>query len=77
MKIERPNALEDLKDLEKLKTLIEQATVDGLLSKDEMETIKVLVRADQQITPQELELCQQLIWDKITTGKLIYNWTEL
>ncbi|WP_013321757.1 hypothetical protein [Gloeothece verrucosa] len=80
MKIEHPTpqppTLEELKDLEKLKAIIERATADGFLTHYEMDTIKLVMRADGQITPQEIELCQQLIWDKISRGELQYDWEQ-
>ncbi|ACK68638.1 conserved hypothetical protein [Gloeothece citriformis PCC 7424] len=81
MKVERPHiespSFEELKNLDKLKTIIERATADGLLTQEEMETIKCLMRADGKISPEELELCQNLIWDKINRGELTYDWTQM
>ncbi|WP_013321583.1 hypothetical protein [Gloeothece verrucosa] len=81
MKVNRPNSqpisAEDLQSLEKLKSLIERVIADGKVSKDEMDSIKYCIRANGKITPQELELCQRLIWDKISTGELTYEWAEL
>jgi uncharacterized membrane protein YebE (DUF533 family) len=78
MEISRPNAKpsspEELKDLKQLKALIERAVSDGVLSKDEMESIKMAIRADGKITSEELNLCQQLIWRKIYSGELEYDW---
>lgn len=65
---------DELKDLDKLKRTIEQATADGLLTEAEMETVKAAIRADGKISPQELELVQQLIYDKIQSGELNINW---
>ena len=79
MEVSRPNSKpsspEELKDLETLKALIEKAIADGLLTKDEMESIKAAINADGKITPQELNLCQQLIWSKIDAGQLDYDWS--
>lgn len=78
MEVSRPNqkpaSPQDLKDLEHLKKLIEKATSDGLLSAEEMDSIKTLIRADGKVTPEEMELCQTLIWDKIQSGELEYEW---
>jgi uncharacterized tellurite resistance protein B-like protein len=77
MEVERPNqsiSPDELKDLEKLKALIERATADGKLTQAEIETVKVALRADGQITPQELELVQQLIYDKLQSGELEMGW---
>ncbi|TVQ48098.1 MAG: hypothetical protein EA365_02255 [Gloeocapsa sp. DLM2.Bin57] len=79
MKIEKPNqqplTKEDLQNLDKLKALIEKCVSDGYLSQDEMKMIKDFIRADGKVTTEELELCQKLIWDKIQSGELQYDWT--
>ncbi|MGK7931458.1 MAG: hypothetical protein AB4041_08485 [Microcystaceae cyanobacterium] len=79
MEVSRPNSKpsspEELKDLETLRSLIEKAIADGLLSKDEMESIKTAIDADGKVTPQELNLCQELIWSKIDSGELEYDWS--
>ncbi len=78
MKMERPDAQspssEEIKDLEKLKALIERATDDGKLTKIEMESIKAAIAADGKVTFEELDLCQQLIWKKIASGELEFGW---
>ena len=79
MEVSRPNSKpsspEELKDLATLRKLIEKAIADGLLSKDEMESIKAAIDADGKVTPQELNLCQELIWSKIDSGELEYDWS--
>jgi len=79
MKIEKPNqpplTQEDLQNLEKLKTLIEKCVADGYLSQAEIAMIKNFIKADGKVTTEELELCQKLIWDKIQSGELEYDWT--
>ncbi len=78
MKVSRPNSQPlssaELNDLDQLKRLISKATADGLVSKDEMESIKTFMQSDGKVTPQELDLCQQLIWSKIQSGELEYEW---
>jgi len=78
MEVEHPNAKPlspaDLQDLEKLKATLEQAIADGFVSADEMKAIKAHVRADGKITIEEVELCQKLIWDKIQSGEVEYDW---
>lgn len=79
MKIERPNSQppspEELENLDKLKALIEGYVANGSLSLSEMEVIKAFIRADGKVSPEELELCRKLIWDKIAAGELDYDWT--
>lgn len=68
-----PSSVE-LQDLEKLQALIERAVADGKLTKYEMESIQAAIRADGKISFEELELCRQLIWEKIQSGELEYDW---
>ncbi|ELR96563.1 hypothetical protein [Gloeocapsa sp. PCC 73106] len=79
MKIEKPNSQppsrEELENLDKLKVLIERCVADGTLSLSEMELIKAFIKADGKISTEELDLCRQLIWDKIEAGELEYDWT--
>jgi uncharacterized tellurite resistance protein B-like protein len=77
MEVQRPNqsvSLDDLKDLEKLKAIIEKATADGKLTEAEIQTVRTVIYADGQITPQEMELVQQLIYDKLQSGELEMSW---
>ena len=64
----------EVQDLEKLQALIERAIADGKLTKHEMESIQAAMRADGKISFEELELCRQLIWEKIQSGELEYDW---
>ncbi|HEY9606403.1 MAG TPA: hypothetical protein V6C85_32645 [Allocoleopsis sp.] len=79
MKMERPNAIppspEDLKNLDKLRAIIERAIADGKLTRQEMESIQFEMRADGKVTVHELELCRKLIWQKIRTGELEHDYT--
>lgn len=78
MKIERPNrqplSPAELQNLEKLKTLIESVIADGTISGAEMESIKAAIASDGKVTFEKLQLCQELIWQKIHNGELDYNW---
>jgi uncharacterized membrane protein YebE (DUF533 family) len=79
MKMERPNAVppspEDLKDLAKLRAIIERAIADGKLTRQEMESIQLEIRADGKVTFEELELCRKLIWEKIRNGELEHDYS--
>ena len=79
MKMERPNAIppspEDLKNLDKLRAIIERAIADGKLTRQEMESIQFEIRADGKVTVHELELCRKLIWQKIRNGELEHDYT--
>lgn len=78
MKIERPNAKlptpEELQDLERLKKAIEQVIANGRVSKAECDRIKGMMWADGKITPEELELCRTMIYSKIDTGELEWEY---
>ena len=65
---------EELKELEKLKGIIEKAIEDGKLTGAEFERIKALIRADKKVTVEELELVRTLIDDKIESGELQRVW---
>lgn len=78
MKIEHPNAKdptpEELKELEKLKAIIEQAVADGRLTRYEMDRINATIHADGKVTPEELTLVQELVHQKIQAGELSFDW---
>ncbi len=80
MKIERPNAPEpnpeELKDLEKLKRMIEQAIADNVLTRDERDTIAAAMYSDRKVTPQELELMRILIQEKVASGELTLDYSS-
>ena len=62
---------EELKELEKLKVIIEKAIEDGKLTEPEFDRIKAAIRADNKVSVEELELVRTLIDDKIKSGELI------
>lgn len=62
---------EELKELEKLKVIIEKAIEDGILTEPEFDRIKAAMRADNKISVEELELVRTLIYDKIKSGELV------
>jgi hypothetical protein len=78
MEIERPNAKpltpEDLEDLEKLRMVVERAIADGKLSQVEMETIRVQIHANGKVMVEELDLCRELMAEKIRNGELVIEW---
>ncbi|MFB2837044.1 hypothetical protein [Floridanema evergladense] len=78
MKIERPSTKlptpEELQELGKLKTAIEQIIANGKISKEECERIKRIMWADGKITPEELELCRTMIYHQITIGELEWEY---
>ncbi|MGP1385635.1 MAG: hypothetical protein ACTS2F_18875 [Thainema sp.] len=80
MQIEHPNApaltVQEQEQLDKLKAVIERATADGKLTSAESETIQKLIRADHQISVEELGLVRELITNQIQQGKLVIDWEE-
>jgi hypothetical protein len=78
MKMERPNpqslSPEELQDLEKLRTLLEQAIADGYVTADELNAARARMSADGKVLFEEIELLQQLVWDKIQSGAIEYSW---
>ena len=62
---------EELKELEKLKVIIEKAIEDGKLTDPEFDRIKAAIRADNKVSVEELELVRTLIDDKIKSGELV------
>jgi uncharacterized membrane protein YebE (DUF533 family) len=61
---------QDQNSLEELAALIERATRDGRLSRQEWEDIRAKVREDGRITPQELDLTNQLM-EQVNQGIII------
>jgi hypothetical protein len=78
MKMERPNpqplSPEELQDLEKLRTLLEQAIADGYVTADELNAARARMSADGKVLFEEIELLQQLVWDKVQSGEIEYSW---
>lgn len=77
MQVSRPNAKElspqELRDLAKLKGLIERAVADGKLSKQELEDIQAQTFADGKVLVEELDLYRKLVTEKIERGELEYE----
>ncbi|MGB5636880.1 MAG: hypothetical protein WBM44_05385 [Waterburya sp.] len=78
MEISRPQdqefTPEELQELEKLQTIIKQATEDGKLEGLEFARIKDAIRSDKKVTVEELQLVRKLIDDKIASGELEKVW---
>ncbi len=77
MKVEHPNApelsSEDLKELDRLKGIIERAISDGILSYSEYNTIKQTTlenHPSSELLYQELQLYRQLVTEKVKQGVL-------
>lgn len=80
MEIERPNqrALtpEEQKELDHLRTVIEQAIADGVISRSERDRIASVMRTDGKVTFEELTLVRTLIHEKAARGELVLDYSE-
>jgi uncharacterized membrane protein YebE (DUF533 family) len=78
MEISRPNqaelTTEEQQELEKLRAIIEQASVDGVITQGERERIALAMRSDGKVTLEELELVRTLITEKVTKGELVLDY---
>jgi uncharacterized membrane protein YebE (DUF533 family) len=77
MKTERPNAQqltpEETKELDHLRSLIEKAIADGVVTKQESINIKAMVLRNKpgyELLSQELTLYRELVTNKINAGLL-------
>ncbi|MBW4562934.1 MAG: hypothetical protein KME32_17655 [Mojavia pulchra JT2-VF2] len=74
MKITRFNSYElssqELQELEKLKTLIQNAVADGKISQQEVNDVQAYMFADQKVSVEELELYRTLVQEKFATGEI-------
>ncbi len=61
----------DKLELARLKTILERAIADGVLTAEEMSQIKRQIRADGKVTFEELELYRQFVQEKVNQGVLI------
>ncbi len=61
---------EEQQELEKLRKVIEQASVDGIITRGERDRIAATMRADGKVTPEELGLVRTLIQEKVAKGEL-------
>ncbi|MGD1905014.1 MAG: hypothetical protein ACFB0C_03370 [Leptolyngbyaceae cyanobacterium] len=71
----QPISKAELEDLDKLKALIERAISDGILTAAEKRSLEAAIFADGKVSPEELELMQSLVWDKLSSGELKMDWT--
>ena len=77
MEINRPHAQpptqEELQDLDKLRTILEQAIADGIVTEAEVKLYKTQAWKDGRISAEELTLYQELVLSKITSGELRWD----
>lgn len=65
---------EDQQHLDRLQRVIEQATADGKLTQLEINRIKSIVWSDDEVSPEELEMVNKLVKEKIASGELAIEW---
>lgn len=61
---------EEQQELDNLRQTIEQAIEDGVLTTAERDAITATMRADGNVTYEELELVRQLVSDKVAAGEI-------
>jgi len=75
MEIERPNqpplSEQDLQDLEKLAEILKVSVADGVLTRAELDVIKVQIAANGKVMIEELDLVRQFVRDKVSKGELV------
>lgn len=78
MEISHPNQQEltpeEQQELEKLRTIIDKASADGIITLGERERIATVIRADGKILREELELVRTLINEKVAKGELTLDY---
>jgi uncharacterized tellurite resistance protein B-like protein len=79
MEIERTGqhqlSAEEQAHLEKLRHLVESALADGKLSEAEIQTIRQLIHADHQVTPEELQTIRSTMREMLGDAALEYDWS--
>jgi hypothetical protein len=81
MKIERPNSLkitpEESQELEYLRVTIERAIKDGVITRIEFESIKMIMFSNKKNNPDQIlrqvTLYRHLVVEKMNNGELIFE----
>lgn len=78
MEISHPNerdlTVEEQQEFEKLRKVIERASADGVITRDERDQISSAIRADSKVTYAELALIRTLIHEKVSQGELALDY---
>lgn len=61
---------EEQQELEKLRTIIENAVADGILTRYERDRISAAMRTDGKVTVEELQMVRTLMQEKAAKGEL-------
>lgn len=72
---QRELTVEEQQELDKLRAIIERASVDGVITKAERDRIAAAMRADGKVTLEELTLVRTLIQEKVANGELVYDYS--
>jgi len=81
MKIEHPNSLEitpeESQELEYLRVKIERAIKDGVITRIEFESIKMIMFSNKKNNPEQIlrqvTLYRHLVLEKMNNGELIFE----
>jgi hypothetical protein len=81
MKIERPHSLEitpeESQELEYLRVTIERAIEDGVITRIEFESIKMIMFSNKKNNPDQIlrqvTLYRHLVLEKMNNGELIFE----
>ena len=81
MKIERPHSLEitpeESQELEYLRVTIERAIKDGVITRIEFESIKMIMFSNKKNNPDQIlrqvTLYRHLVLEKLNNGELIFE----
>lgn len=66
----RELSAEEQQELDTLRQTVEQAIADGVLTAAERDAITAAMKADGQVTFEELALVRQMVSDKVAAGEL-------
>lgn len=71
---QRELTVEEQQELDKLRAIIERASIDGVITRAERDRIAAAMRADGKVTLEELTLVRTLIQEKVASGELVYDY---
>lgn len=78
MKVERSHPADlspqEQAHLAKLRQLVQEALADGKFSEAELQSIRDLVHADHQVTPEELQTIHDTVREVLGDADLEYDW---
>ncbi len=66
----RELSTEEQQELDTLRQTVERAIADGVLTTAERDAITAAMKADGQVTFEELALVRQMVSDKVAAGEL-------